>query len=191
MTAELWVAVAGVSIAAISIIANAIVSVRRLSHEEQMQQKRLLHERRLAHEAKAAAAYRDAERVQRVWHWDAIRGIAGEAPRYAAAFKAEDTTPPPSQLELASAPIQSAVDAITEAKAYAWSEKMAEACGGLLVALVIVERQGRAAIARLRDVYQQIFEEGDPMDPPAELVAQISGPRREVQRHVVAVRRRT
>jgi len=133
--------------AAFTVAANAWLGRKRLASEERMHTERLANERRLVHEGKAAEAYLAAEEVQRWIKWKDIENAARLGhERLTHAHKDK---------------IMAAVDAITKAKAYAWTDEMATAAGGVIVGIAKLENKAYGSINRLREMMQG----GDQVSP--------------------------
>lgn len=131
-----WIALTAVLATVVTVIVNAWLNNRRLVSEERRHAESLANVRRVAHEANAAKAYLAAEHVERWINWVEVgkavdRGQERLSPEHKAV-------------------VMAAVDAITEAKAYAWTDEMVTAAGGVIVALVNLENTAYASIGRLQ-----------------------------------------
>lgn len=116
-----------VAVTGVSIYFTYKGSNKRLRSEESRHTERLANERRLLHEGNAAKAYGALERVQRWVQLDAVAKAAALGQNRLSREHKEV--------------VMAAVDAITEAKAYAWRDEMVTAAGWAIMKLVELEQQ--------------------------------------------------
>lgn len=135
MSGELWIGLAGVIVASLSIAISALIGWFRMRHDERMQNERLAHEekvhaqrlrheRRVAHDADAIKAYRMAESAHSYFRVESVELAA----QYSAMFP-NDHRQPGTETYL------DAVDGMTEAKVYAWSDVVRDAANRVVDAL--------------------------------------------------------
>lgn len=143
MEGSLWVAVAGIGLAALTTGLTYLSSEKRRKSEDRRHSERLNHELRLTLWRDAAHAYRLCSEIQGLLTWAYIESLSLYPDIEA---DVDDVRVPPAVKRR----IMDGVNVITEAKAYAWTDDMITACGAVIVAIANLENIAFASIGALR-----------------------------------------